>query len=336
MDTRTALIIALMLLTAVTIAGHSILQRLIRREEYFSKREVLISQNFVGVLIFAPLALIFEPSIRVPTPNLTVFWVGVAITTCANVIIQWANIQAISLSEASRVAPIRAMTPGIVVFVAMALGEYPSILGYAGIFLIMSGNYAHLREGAGWRSYFEPLFFWKLGRRILLAFFRSDVVLTDDEKGLGWAYLSAICGTIGLVGDSLTARSGSVTLGFTIHLVVLGLVFAVIVPRDTIKETGAFLSRLKSHGLLLVGMGLIFGTHVLLPLLAFRLAPVAYIGSLKRLWIIVAVLLAWMILGEKKALRRLIPATIVTIGAVILVFDPAQEKIIQHAFQLFK
>ena len=61
---------------------------------------------------------------------------------------------------------------------------------------------------------------------------------------------------------------------------------------------------------------------------AFRIAPIAYVGSLKRLSIVFTVLLSWWILGETRAKRRLGPAIVVTLGAILLATDGSMTRLI--------
>ena len=281
----------------------------------------------------------FAPS----KPDLLLFAIGVLGSVAINVVIHYANVRAYVVGDASLVAPIQAMTPGLIVFAAMLLGEQPSLLGYASIALIAIGTYVHAREGAkGWKEFLLPLFVW--------TFLRAFEPLTPEEqknkelvkknsnaRALFWAYLSALCGTVGLMFDSTFGRYGDAVLGSALWCFLIGIIFSpgVRSGREKLrsedephKPPAPFKERLWAHSWSILALGALVGIQYPLFATAFRLAPVAYVGSLKRLAIIVTVSLAVIYLGEtKNAKRRLITASVIVLGAAGLAFDPTQANI---------
>jgi uncharacterized membrane protein len=224
------------------------------------------------------------------------------------------------------------MTPLLIAGAAVLLGEFPSLLGIIGIALITLGTYVHAQEDAkSWQDYLRPFKLLRLPADFDLLSEEEQQLARFKRKALLLSYISAAFGTIGLIGDGLTARSGNISLGWAIQLLVLSFFFATVVPSASATAAGSFKERLRAHRVKFVGMGVAFGLHYLFTSAAFRLAPVAYVGSLKRLTIVMTVLVAWVYLGEKKAPRRLIPTIIVTVGAILLFFDPAAKKIVDAA-----
>src|SRR5262249_23515114 len=142
-----------------------------------------------------------------------------------------------------------------------------------------------------------------------------------------WAYASAGCSTVGLLFDGVAARDGSVALGFTVELMALSLVYQLAMRRGTAYESKGFGMRWVRNA----RFGFLYAMHVLLIFTAYRFAPIAYVGSLKRLSILTTVALGWWLLGEKKAGKRMFPALMITAGAVLLFFDPGSSTIVAHA-----
>lgn len=84
----------------------------------------------------------------------------------------------------------------------------------------------------------------------------------------------------------------------------------------------------------LCGLGLAVGDGFAAA--AFRLAPIAYVGALKRLAIVFGVLLSWVFLREERAKIRLMPATLVTGGAILLALDGTARVVVDWAETLFR
>lgn len=63
-------------------------------------------------------------------------------------------------------------------------------------------------------------------------------------------------------------------------------------------------------------------------MIANRLAPVAYVGSMKRFSIPIGVFVAQRYFGEKVSSGQWLAIIIITAGAIGLAFDPTPAKII--------
>ena len=246
----------------------------------------------------------------------TLWWIALIATTLANIVIQFANMRSTKLAEVSFVVPISAMTPGLVVLSGLLIGEMPSTLGIVGIALIVAGTYAHAREGAPLKEYFTPLCFW-------LAFRTNHG--TQKERGrflaLRWAYVGALCATMGLIGDGLVARHGDMILAVAIELGVLAFVYALFMKRTQIPFD------VRRYGRMAL-LGALFSIPFVALGVAFRLAPIAYIGSLKRLAIVLTVIGGAWLLKESMGTRRTALACIIVTGAVLIAFDPTPAVIL--------
>lgn len=326
-----AIALVLMAFGVVSMALHGITSRYVLREKMLTKNETLVMQSGIGALALITYLFVVREEVGTRIDASTLFWGAVAGTTLANLLIQWANVQARAIADASLSAPVQGMTPFLITLSALTISEFPGPQGIAGIGLIAIGTWIHGREKARtFADYLKPFTMLSLPRDYAMRPETEQKQLLSDVRALRYAYLSAAFGTIGLLCDGLVARSGSVALGFAIQLCVIAFVFFIPALREKRK---AWSDRPQGSRFFAVALGLFFGLHVLFVMTAFRFAPVAYVGSLKRISIVLTVFLAWWLLGEKKALKRLWPAGIITAGAVLLALDPSSTAIVDASYR---
>ncbi len=297
----------------------------------FSEKEMLVVKCSIAALACFLLLLSFGNwwnGLAPEKPDIRMWWTALCLTTVANIAIQFANVRATRLGDVSFIAPISAMTPGLVLLSAFMIGEHPGVYGMIGIPLIIVGTYVFVRQGSPLREYFLPLFVW-------LAFCSTEYLSPAEQakrRALRWAYASALCGTIGLMGDGLVARHGDMILAVALELSVLAVVYAVFLPRFA-KGEGDFAhfgARWKESGVSLLAFGASFAVPFIMLGVAFRLAPIAEIGSLKRLTIFLTVVGARWFLGEKVTLVRMFLAAIIVVGAIFVALDPTQGVVLDN------
>lgn len=310
---------------------HTTIRKWLLNQNALTDWEILVSQCAITTLMgFMFLVLAGEQwnELAPMVKSSAIFWIAVVATTFANAIVQWANVRAFRLGDQSLIAPISALTPGLVVISAALLGEVPSVQGYAGIVCIIIFTYAHIREGQPIAEYFKPLFFW----RLFIGNFENLLPVEQKKRmGLRYAYLAALFATLGLLGDGLLARHGDMLLGITVELLALTVIYGLFMSnsyKNHKEEAGTFGERFKVYWKPAAIMGILFGLPFILLGVAFRLAPIAYIGSLKRLSILLTVLLGAYFLKESFAFRRTILAGGIVVGAMLLAFDPTQAKVL--------
>lgn len=309
-------------------ASFTVLRRYVIREKINSERDILVwGLGLAGVILAS--GIWWWPQFGTEKTDWPVFWIAVAGTTLANIVIQFSSTRAASLGDASLTAPIQGMTPLLITAAALSVNEYPSQIGMAGIVLIGLGTWIHNREKATTLTeYLVPLRMLWLPANYDRLRGEERVTVQNDMRAVRWAFLSACIGTIGLLFDGILSRSGSVAEGTAIEWLAVSLAFSMLIrPKPGAQKVVSGSKR--TWGIALYG--LLWAGHAILIVNAFRFAPVAYIGSLKRLAIILIVAMSWALLGERKALRRLIPAGIIGIGAMLLVFDPASHAIVDKA-----
>jgi len=324
------LALALTLLATLAIGVYEIYRKHLLNRRLFTEYEMRVGQCGIAAVLCVLFFLsaggwwdTLAPQIRNPT----MWWIALIATTAANVIIQFAGMRSARLLEASFRAPIAAMTPGFVVLTGAIIGEWPSTLGLVGIGLIVVGVYAHAREKAPLHEYLVPLFFW-------LAFQNTRGKSEEEQRkirGLRWAYIGALCATVGLMGDGLVARHGDMILAVAIELGVLAFVYAMLTQKNPTKDEGEFapfLGRFRKEWKQMMWLGILFAVPFMLLGVGFRLAPIAYIGSLKRLAIVITVVGGVWLLRESSGVRRFLLACVVVAGSMLIAFDPTPAVVL--------
>ncbi len=324
------LALALTLLAALAIGVFEIYRKHLLNRMVFTEYELRVGQCGIASAMCALFLLTVGErweTLAPQTRDPTMWWIALSATTVANIVIQFAGIRSSRLLDASFRAPMAAITPGFVVLTGVFIGEFPSTWGLVGIALIVAGTYAHAREGAPLREYLVPLFFWLV--------FRSTDGMSAEERnrtlGLRWAYAGSLCATVGLMGDGLVARHGDMILAVAIELGVLSVVYATLTLKKPIKGEGEFapfLGRFKKEWKWMTGLGVLFAVPFILLGVGFRLAPIVYIGSLKRLAIVITVIGGVWLLRESSGRRRVSLACVVVAGSMLIAFDPTPAVIL--------
>jgi drug/metabolite transporter (DMT)-like permease len=165
----------------------------------------------------------------------------------------------------------------------------------------------------------------------------ADEVEQKKVISLRWAYCVAVPGSVvGLFFDGLVPRNGNFVLGHAIQFGTLALFFFVTRYRELgFKPSPDIPAETRKKRWILYVMGAVYALHVFFVATAFKFAPIAYVGSMKRIQVIMLILLAWWLLGEKQAKGRLIPGAIVTVGAMLLAFDPSVNVILDAGQKFF-
>lgn len=312
-------------------AGAAIQRRIVQKDDkLFHESEVLVGQNLVaaaiGLLFVFPFWTLFGgPVLR---GNAILFWGALGLWFCANVGVQLAGVYASKYAPVGLTLPYQAVTPGLLTLAVFLLGERPSQWGYIGIALIAVGTYIHGRLGAGsfW-AYFTPL--WRV--LFLPANYgqmtsAEQQQVRDERKGVRCAALSAFCGTFGLLSEGLAARHGNPVVALVVgSLLLTG--WSMLWHRwkraaeQAAQPLAPLSERLAKQPGLLVLRGITQALAVFCPMAANRLAPIAYVGSLKRLAIPIGVLMSQRLFAEQVSRGRWVTVTIITIGALLLAID---------------
>lgn len=202
---------------------------------------------------------------------------------------------ALKKGDLSLIAPIQTITPLLILIIAIFfLNEAPKPIGLAGIMMVVIGGI--LLDKSPKKS------------------FRSIMIRIVSYKpallGVAAAALYALASVFDKGGLKL------VSVGVWIFYVYF-FVFLFVLPVVLIKKRKEFV-KLKEHKALVLSSSVFSVAAIYLQLLALRTALVTYVLSIKRLSSVFAVILAYLVLNEKKALFRLKGAILMVIGAILI------------------
>ena len=348
------------------IAGSNILKRLLLGNKQLSPLQFLVI-GYGGITALSGLFYVVCYGFTLPPTLLTGFWTAVFCGAGANFIIQFLNAKAASIDagEVSLTAPLQAMTPGLITILAVALGELPGKVGILGVFLMASASWMLLakpkkdQQGnvVGYH-YFAPL-----GHTLSLLRLRS---LSSEERGralvVSMALGSAAMGTVGLLFDGLYTRRGVDFQGLVMAMIVLigslavgYAIWYILKPDATPGQVANFRALLTSGripvpvaasanpkpatGLLALRVdgrrfllfvflfAAVWTLHWFLIQPTFNKAFVAYVGTLKRFHILIAVVLGHFLFQEGEFKRRLWAATLVVAGAICISLDDIPTRL---------
>lgn len=325
-----------MFIGSFVLGLNKITNRYIMKSDLISPLQLLI-HLFGGTTIAFSMVYLAFWGFTIPQ-LLPGFWRAVLLGTLANFFIQFLGVKAASIKEGevSLTAPLSAMTPGLITILAVTLGEYPSRIGIAGIFLMSIGSYILLFEKnpQHWWEYIGPL------RRIVLLFKIGK--LSPQERGrtlvVVLSLAGAALGTFGLLFDSLYVRRSVNLQGLTLAMITL---FGFL----TLGYLLWFLIRSDTKDYQMNGLG--FGIYhdqpkyllALLCMIVFWLIMmytfqttynhtyVAYVGTLKRLSILMSVLVGHFWFHEIDIRKRMGSSIIIVLGAILISMDDLPSRI---------
>lgn len=227
------------------------------------------------------------------------FWSALLATAALNVVSQSVFIRAFSLSEASLIAPLRLLTPPLVILTGFfILGEAPTFAGAVGIVITMAGLWLLLSSENNFA-------------------FRNAFARIFTDQGILLGIIGATLFAFSFPFDKKAVMTSSALFFSVLVHAIVGL--AVI--------SGSFVSSKNFRGgfwrdlyfwrgkLLLIGLFIALGGFMTNQALNYSLA--AYAASLKRLWSFWTIVLAGSILRERRAGRRLLAAAVMFLGIII-------------------
>jgi drug/metabolite transporter (DMT)-like permease len=281
--------ILLSLIAALTLATSDALTK----KALTSQNEYII--GWLRLVFSLPLLLIIFFLISVPELDIE-FYTAFALSLPLEILSIVLYVKALRISPLSLTLPFLALTPVFLIFVSyIMLGERVSFAGCIGILLIAAGSYtlhiSKIREGI-----FEPI------RAITKE--RGSVLM------IGVALIYSLTSSL-----SKMAINHSSPLFFgTTYFAALALFFAPIAFLKN-KET-----KMESKTILSVILpGIFYSLMVISHMIAISLAKVAYVISVKRMSLIIGVLYGYLFFKERQIGERLIGASLMFIGFIMVV-----------------
>jgi len=335
MDKSALVVILPVLLGCFALAAINLLKRYIMKDGPVSPLQFLIIWYASISLSYGVLILAIW---RMNPPILLVgFWNAVTGTVVVNIFIQFFNAKAASIdkAEVSLTAPLQAMTPGLITFLAAALGELPSVIGFIGILFMAGGSYVLLWEKTPdrWWEYLGPI------KRLILLFKLGRISPEERSKTIvvSLALGSATMGTVGLLFDGLLMRRGinlhGLFLGSMTQALAMGITYSIWygLRPDTKSKNQTAAKKTQVRRVLLIsafaGITAAWIIAVWLVNPAFNKTLVAYVGTLKRFSIIASVVLGWIFFSEVEFKKRLWAAILIVFGSLLISLDDLPTRI---------
>lgn len=205
--------------------------------------------------------------------------------------------KAIKRAELSVTVPLVTLTPLFMLLSSpLLIGEFPSGVGIAGIFLIVAGTYLLNMESSR-KGFFAP--------------FRNLVHSQSSRYMLIVAFLWSITANIDKIGVEETSP---VFWAFSKDLLIL----LYLVPIVYFKSK-APIHQLRQRWLSLLGIGIFRTTSVLTQMFAIQYILVAYVISIKRSSALLIILYAFFFLHERKNFKtRLWAVVIIAFGLALI------------------
>jgi uncharacterized membrane protein len=280
-----------------------------------------------SVLLFAITAMTGGPQVSTNALHWNNgFWGPALLCGMLQIGAQFSINRANSLEDVSLVTPIHSTTPALVILTSMLLlGEFPTALGWIGIWVLAIGTYAlQLQDAVGVvlkRRAKERSDGWPEGVRprdwtFWVSVWLAPIIALKDSRGVRWAFFAVFLSVFSLNYDGLIARNANVAFGSACAFGISALGNCVLA-----LAKGEFRGLPVGYSLVRTSLylGLLFGIMHIPLNWAYREAIVPYIASLKRFAIPLTIIGAYVILGERKSFTgRFIGGALMTIGAILI------------------
>lgn len=283
------------LIYSIACAFSDAIANLFNKQLVTKKQDPVSLSYFIhgfGASSFIILAFLQSKKVFAVSPSL-LFWVILTALSAAaaGVII----LIALKKGDLSLLSPIQTVTPLMVLVISVFfLSERPGIVGLIGIILVVIGGILlDKNPKEKYSTIMKRIVTYKPALLAVLAAALYALAAVFDKNGLQ------------LTTASLWA------------LYVYSFIFIFLTP-VVIYQKGKGLKKLGDNKLLVFASAVFSVGAIYLQLLAIQTKYVSYVLSIKRLSSLIAVLLAYFVLKEKKALFRLRGAIIMVIGAILI------------------
>lgn len=293
----------------------------LNKQDIWKNRDAAI----ISLVMFLCSIMLFIVAMFTGGPQITSgFWFAMLATGVLNIFIQYANTRSKALEDVSLVTPISSTTPAIVIFTSfIILGEVPTFFGWLGIWIMAIGTYT-LQIQEFWKKLSErkEIANYKNSRlKLWFAVLFAPFLALKKSRGVRWAFGASLIGTISMNYDGVTARTAHIAFGSAciFGITALGNFVFFALPRDEFKGLNMRYA-IKTT----LWPALLFALFHLAINPAYRESIVPYIGTLKRLQVPMTIILAYLIIGERKNFReRLVGGMLIGIGAALIAIGMA-------------
>lgn len=247
--------------------------------------------NFFALPILLPLLFFIE------IPEITSgFWLAIFVSGTLNIATAILYLKAIKIADLSLVIPLSTFTPLFLLITSpIIVGEFPSIFGLIGIFLIVFGSYILNinKRKDGFLAPFKALLSNKGAQIMLLVAFIWSITSNFDKIGL--------------------QHSSPIFYGIIINIFITVGITPIVFIKSR-KNLNQIPKNLKS----LIPVGIFHGFMMLFHMIAISMTLVAYLISIKRTSAVISVLFGVIIFKEKGLKERILGAIIMIIGVLCI------------------
>lgn len=256
--------------------------------------QLLLSFEYFGTAAITIVFLFFSgiPEIQ---PG---FWSAAVATILLNAFAGWAWYAAFKREEASLISPLRLLTPPLVIVTGFfILGEQPSFGGIAGILLTVVGLW----------------FFFDAEAR----FSRIRFLEVVKRRGVLLGIYGAVSFAFSLPFDKKVVITSSSVFAVVVVFAGIGLInFAIALARRRANPLRLFTPENRRT---MITLPFVHAAASFLSYAALNYALVAYVGSIKRLWSLWAVIFAGAFLKEGNIKEKMVATFVMLAGIAVTV-----------------
>ncbi|MHB8771047.1 MAG: EamA family transporter [Syntrophales bacterium] len=280
---------AIVLASAFLHAGWNFLLKKSERKIVFIWWFLLLSGVF-----YLPMFLYYIPQVAIPVQG----WYCIVATGLIHGVYFWCMGGAYQRGDLSLVYPLaRGSGPLFIpIFAMILLHEEVSLLGMAGIVLIVVGIYcAHLCSFTG-AAFLEPFRALRRGASLWALFtgFAIASYSLVDKVGVGLVYPPVY-----------------------IYLMFL-ISFATITPWVLIRERHLLIPEWRTRRGSIAVVGFLSGFTYLMVLFALTMSKVSYVAAVREVSIVLSAFFGVVWLKEKNGLQKLVGAVFITLGVIAI------------------
>lgn len=251
------------------------------------------SNNVIPFLVFPPLLLFVDLKFN------NYFWLGFIGSGIIQVVNTILYMRAISKGDISTVMPMLSFTPLVLLIASpFTIGEFPTLLGLVGIFLVVLGSY-FLNMDLKKMNPLEP--------------FKAIV----KNKGTRYMLFVATLWGISGVFDKISINNSSVIQ----HITFLNVLVFITMTTIVVSQKKFNLEKMKLVKTDLFMVSLFTTGSYLFHYIALSLTLVAYVVSIKRISGVISVILGFYFLNEPNVRQRLFGSIVMFIGVLFIIFS---------------
>ena len=243
----------------------------------------------------APFVAVLIPFVDIPALD-GVFYMATFMAVPLDIIAVLLYMKAIKVSPLSLTLPFLSLTPVFLIGTSyIILGERPGKFGFIGILLVVIGAYL-------------------LNVHTISQGFLAPFKAIAKEKGSVLMIIVAFIFSIGGCLGKIAVQHSSPEFFSVIYIFLLSLVLFIIIS----LKSKHFLSKSISRPIPFIFIGLLIAIMIITHLKAISLIEVSYMVSVKRLSILFGVLYGIMFFKETNIKERLLGATVMVSGIIVL------------------